>query len=69
MSTREQRFRKAYGIEDSHPDGMGTKMDRFAFLHSWTLRTDDEEAEVFSLQDELRAAGLDPGWPIEERKT
>jgi len=45
------------------------KENRFAFLSGYSMRNDEEEAEVLRLKDELESIGLgDHGWPIVDRE-
>ena len=44
------------------------KLDRFAFLSGFDMRSDDEESEVYALQANLLADGVATGWPITPRR-
>jgi len=44
-----------------------TWLSQYAFLSSYTMRTDAEEAEVHDLKAKLEAVGIDPGWPVVPR--
>lgn len=67
LLTGGQIYRSYFGIEDFYPAEMGKALDRYSFLCTWALRTDDEEQERLALQAKLVAAGLEPEWEVVPR--
>lgn len=57
-----QIYRRYFGIQDIYPDELGRSLQRYAFLSAYAARTDAEQAELDALEQQLREAGIDPGW-------
>lgn len=62
LLTGGQIYSRYFGIQDIYPNELGRKLRRYSFLSGYALRDDEEQAEMVGLRDELRAAGIDPGW-------
>jgi hypothetical protein len=62
LLTGGQIYSRYFGIHDIYPNDLGRKLSRYGFLSGYALRDDAEEAELVSLRDELRTAGVEPGW-------
>jgi energy-coupling factor transporter ATP-binding protein EcfA2 len=67
LLTGGQIYRRYFGIEDIYPDGLGRSLQRYSFLSGYSLRDDVEQAELETLQKQLREADLDPGWDVVDR--
>ncbi len=62
LLTGGQIYSRYFGIHDIYPNDLGRKLSRYGFLSGYALRDDAEEAELVALRDELRKAGIEPGW-------
>jgi hypothetical protein len=69
LLTGSQIYRRYFGIDDIYPDGLGRSLQRYAFLSGYALRSDEEEAELQRLRDELRDAGVEAGWDVVARSS
>lgn len=67
LLTGGQLYRQYFGILDIYPESLGRKLQRYSFLSGNAIRTDQEQAELESLQHELRVANADPGWEVTAR--
>lgn len=45
------------------------ELRRYAFLCGYSMRNDEEEAELVKLRESLQARGIDHGWDEVPRKT
>ncbi|MBK9441881.1 MAG: AAA family ATPase [Comamonadaceae bacterium] len=69
LLTGGQIYRRYFDIDDIYPDGLGRSLQRYSFLSGYALRNDTEQAELETLQIQLREVGLDPGWEVVKRTT
>lgn len=67
LLTSGQLLRQYFGLTDIFPDGLGRKVQRYAFLSSYAERDAAEDAELRNLASELNREGLLPSWEIVER--
>ncbi len=65
--TPAQILQSYFGIEDYHPSAYGQALARYTFLSTYAMRSDDEQAELYRLHDQLTAAGKLPPWDIVPR--
>ena len=69
LLTGGQIYSKYFGIDDVHPHELGKKLRRYGFLSGYALRDDAEQSEMDLLRDDLRRAGIEPGWDEVTRET
>lgn len=67
LMTGSQIYSVFFGLDNLYPNALGEKLRRYGFLTGNPLRTDEEDAEMRALGEELRARGVDPGWEPVER--
>ncbi len=68
LLTGGQIYSRYFGIHDIYPNDLGRKLSRYGFLSGYALRDDGEEAEMVTLREELKKAGIEPGWEEVERE-
>lgn len=66
LLTAAQLFREFFGIRGLFPSPLGDRLRRYGMLSGVVERSDDEEAEVHRLYDELRKEGVEV-WAPEPR--
>lgn len=57
-----QLYSRYFGIQDIYPHELGKKLQRYGFLSGYVHRNEAEQMEMKTLRDDLRRAGIDPGW-------
>lgn len=62
LMTGSQLYRTFFGIDQLYPNDLGEALHRYGFLAANPVRSDAEDAEMNRLIQELRGAGVDPGW-------
>ncbi|MBK3824249.1 AAA family ATPase [Paraburkholderia aspalathi] len=62
--TGGQIYQRYFDLHDIYPNGLGRSLQRYSFLSGYSSRNEEEESELQSLLNELRAAGIDPGWDV-----
>ncbi|WP_433847783.1 AAA family ATPase [Acinetobacter proteolyticus] len=67
LLTSGQIYRQYFGIKDIYPNHLGRLLKRFSHLSSFSLRDDNEEAELIRINEELSEAGIETGWEITPR--
>jgi hypothetical protein len=65
--TPAQILQSYFGIEDYHPSAYGQALARYTFLSTYAMRSDDEQAELYRLHDQLAKAGQLPPWDVVPR--
>lgn len=63
-----QIYKQYFEISDTFPTEIGRDFKRYSFLSGYSLRSEEEEVELLSLQRKLKAVGVDPGWEIVPRQ-
>ena len=62
LMTGSEIYRVFFGIEALYPNDLAEKLRRYSFLVGDPGRSDGDEQEMLAIRDELREAGVDPGW-------
>jgi hypothetical protein len=69
LMTGSEIYNTFFGLDQLYPTHLGEALQRYGYLIGNPLRTDEEEQEMLQLQQELKDAGLDPGWEPTPRMT
>lgn len=70
LLTGTQLLERYFSIDRLHPTNLAEKIRRYDTIANNPLRSDEEQAEMTDLYEELAAAGAAPGWePIERSES
>jgi energy-coupling factor transporter ATP-binding protein EcfA2 len=69
LMTGSQLYETFFGVDELFPNSLGEQLRRFSYLSSDPYRTDEEDAEMRSIQPVLKQHGVHPDWEPVERKS
>lgn len=70
LMTGSEIYRVFFGMKDLYPNDLARKLQRYGFLVGHAGRSDQEEADMLAIRDELKREGVDPGWePVTRQPT
>ncbi len=64
--TGSELYREFFGVQNFRPE-LGVKLQQYGYLVGNPHRTDSDDRNMRKLQEELREAGIDPGWTAVRR--